>query len=70
MTDDERALLVQLKEQNRTIFKSIEDQKEALEKLVTRPEFKPVQMLVYGATALMLSAVFGALITLVIKGST
>ncbi len=34
---------------------------------VTQAEFWPVKMLVYGCTGLMLTAVIGALITLVIK---
>lgn len=41
--------------------------KEELEKYVTEIEFSPVRKIVYGAVSLVLTAVFGALIYLVIK---
>jgi hypothetical protein len=38
-----------------------------MEKLVSKLEFTPVQRLVYGAAAIMLMGVMGALLTLVVK---
>ena len=41
--------------------------KEAHQKFVTKEEFKPVKMIVFGVVALINVTVFGALLTLVVK---
>lgn len=38
-----------------------------LESLVSKLEFKPIQMLVYGMTAIILTSVIGALVALVVN---
>jgi NAD(P)H-hydrate repair Nnr-like enzyme with NAD(P)H-hydrate dehydratase domain len=40
---------------------------EEVTKLVTRLEFTPVKLLVYGGTGLLLSGIIGGLLTLLIK---
>lgn len=50
------------------IIKELDEIKAKLEKnYVTAEEFKPVKTIVYGASALVLTSVFSALIYLVIK---
>ena len=36
---------------------------------ITRAEFTPVRLIVYGMTALMLTGIMGAIIALVLKGA-
>lgn len=40
---------------------------DKLELLVSKLEFKPIQMLVYGTTTIILTAVIGALVALVVS---
>lgn len=49
------------------ICQSIVGIDKKLDELVTRAEFKPVQLLVYGLVSLILSGVIGALLMLIFK---
>lgn len=62
MKEDERAELTQA-------TTNISYIKEKLKELVTREEFQPVKLLVYGATGMMLSAVMGMLIKVALEKS-
>jgi len=56
-------LLIELRTEMRGLR---EDFKDAKSQYVTRAEFWPVKMLVYGCTGIMLTSVIGALLYLVI----
>lgn len=62
MKEDERAELTQA-------TMSISYIKEKLKELVTKEEFQPIKLLVYGATGMMLSAVMGMLIKVALEKS-
>lgn len=62
MTDDYRGSLPVLAERVRSL-------EAVIPTLVTRDEYSPVRLLVYGMTALMLSGLVGAMIALVLKGA-
>lgn len=62
MTDDYRGSLPVLAERVRTL-------ETIIPTLVTKDEYSPVRLLVYGMTALMLSGLVGAMVTLVVKGA-
>jgi hypothetical protein len=57
-------LLIRLDQKVSDIGRKLDD---TVEKYVTQSEFWPVKVLVYGCTALMLTAIVGALLVLVIK---
>lgn len=47
---------------------TLEYMEKERETYVTKAEYAPIKLLVYGAAALILSSVFGALVLLVVKG--
>ena len=58
----------ELKGTVKAIFKDVEEIKAKLDKkYVTQEEFRPVKLLVFGVTGLMLTAVIVALLALVLR---
>lgn len=48
------------------VFERLETMEKGISQLVTRYEFMPVKMIVYGMVALMLSGMAGALVSMVL----
>lgn len=74
LTEEEREIIILLTRMETQITQLQADiadirnsQKQTTDHFITRHEFEPVRMLVYGFTALILLAVVGALITTVIQ---
>ena len=68
MTPEEHELLTRIDERQKRIEGWMKSLSNTLKtNYVTRTEFQPVKLLVYGFVALMLTGVVGALMTLVIR---
>jgi hypothetical protein len=65
--DADHTLLAVINERTSTTNKKLDDIKTELDAFVTRVEFQPVKMLVFGLVGLILSGVFAAIIALVIS---
>ena len=70
----DRDLLIRLDEHSRQMTLAIEEMRGDLEAMqgnfITRAEFTPVRALVFGAVAVILLAVLGAMVALTLNGGS